>query len=245
MRTFWTDKQLALLHELYPDNYTNNLVSIIGRNKQSIENKAFNLGLKKSPAFKEVIKQKTSINLIVSGEKTRFKKGIVPYNKGQKMPIEQYEKCKKTFFKLGNIPTNSKQEGNRVLVLRKDKNGRRYYYIRVNLGKWIEFHRYVWEMFFGPIPANMIVIFKDGDTFNCHPDNLQLISKQQNARRNHNPEKTKQAFRTGKVKPTYYASRLFLKDKVARAFALQHLPELIEAKRLQIVLKNQLHEIVK
>ena len=90
MRTFWTDKQLALLHELYPDNYTNNLVSIIGRNKQSIENKALSLGLKKSPAFKEVIKQKTSANLIVSGEKTRFKKGIVPYNKGQKMPIEQH-----------------------------------------------------------------------------------------------------------------------------------------------------------
>ncbi|MGP0074877.1 MAG: HNH endonuclease signature motif containing protein [Bryobacteraceae bacterium] len=43
---------------------------------------------------------------------------------------------------------------------------------------------HVWEQHRGPIPPGHIVVFKDRDRSNCAIENLELISKAENARRN-------------------------------------------------------------
>ncbi len=49
---------------------------------------------------------------------------------------------------------------------------------------WPLYNRYLWEQHKGPIPPKHIVIFKDGNRANCVIENLELISKADNARRN-------------------------------------------------------------
>lgn len=56
-------------------------------------------------------------------------------------------------------------------VVRRDTAGNKYYYIK-HEGKMVQYHRLVWEMTFGPIPAGYKIFFKDGDTLNCRIDNL-------------------------------------------------------------------------
>lgn len=41
---------------------------------------------------------------------------------------------------------------------------------------WQEVHRFIWEFLNGPIPADHVVVFRDRDNSNLHPDNLELIS---------------------------------------------------------------------
>ena len=46
-----------------------------------------------------------------SGLTGYFEKGCIPPNKGKKLSPEQYEKCKATMFKKGNIPQNHRPVG--------------------------------------------------------------------------------------------------------------------------------------
>ena len=48
---------------------------------------------------------------IISGVDCRFEKGHVPANKGKPMSQEQYEKCKATMFKKGDVPANHMEVG--------------------------------------------------------------------------------------------------------------------------------------
>ena len=48
---------------------------------------------------------------IISGLDCRFKEGYEPANKGKKMSPKQYEKCKATMFRKGNVPANHMEVG--------------------------------------------------------------------------------------------------------------------------------------
>ena len=48
---------------------------------------------------------------IISGVDCRFEKGHVPANKGKPMSQEQYEKCRATMFKKGDVPANHMEVG--------------------------------------------------------------------------------------------------------------------------------------
>jgi hypothetical protein len=113
----------------------------------------------------------------------RIKKGNIPPNKGKQMTPEMYEKCKHTMFKKGQQPKNTYAEDG-VISLRHNKRGPVYKYIRLSAGKWKELHRYLWEEAYGPIPKENIIIFRDGDSMNCVLENLQMITKGENAIRN-------------------------------------------------------------
>lgn len=41
---------------------------------------------------------------------------------------------------------------------------------------WQEVHRFIWEFLHSPIPQGHVVVFRDRDSSNLHPDNLELIS---------------------------------------------------------------------
>ncbi len=120
---------------------------------------------------------------IIKSKEKVFRKGNIPWNKGLK---GVYFGGKETQFKKGNVPHHTQYDG--AISLRKD-SGRVYKFIRIAKGKWIPLHRYIYEKAHGPIPAGMIVIFKDGNTLNYILDNLKAITRAENAIRNTNREK--------------------------------------------------------
>lgn len=130
---------------------------------------------------------------------SRYKKGQVPCNKGKKMDPELYQKIKHTFFKEGHTPINTLYD--KAIRLRKYKkaNYGPYYYIRISKKNWIPYHQYLWVEKYGNIPAGFIVVFKDKNTLNCVIENLEMISIEENMKRNtiHNyPEEIVKAVQT-------------------------------------------------
>lgn len=119
---------------------------------------------------------------------SRRKKGYVPLNKGKKMSKEVYEKCKGTMFKAGHLPHNAIGFKNGDISIRQthpNKGGRSYKWIRIGSGKWDLLHKVNWEEKNKKVlPANHCLWFKDGNTMNCNPSNLELITRQENLRRN-------------------------------------------------------------
>ena len=53
-----------------------------------------------------------------------------------------------------------------------------------NKHAWPQLHRKIWQEHHGEIPEGHIVTVKDGNKTNCAIDNLELMSKADNARRN-------------------------------------------------------------
>lgn len=101
-----------------------------------------------------------------------FKKGQIPFNKGKKMPPEQYEKCKGTMFKKGRRPKNWRPVGSERINA--------YGYIEVKVkepNKWMLKSRVVWEAHNGPMPKKHCIIYADGDKLNCDISNLRMIHR--------------------------------------------------------------------
>jgi len=118
---------------------------------------------------------------------TQRKPGDIPFNKGKKIETytskESLEKIRKTQFKKGNKPHNTKT-GIGHISKRRDNTGRYYLHIKISEGNWILYHRYLWEKENGKIPKGHIIAFVDQDTMNCSIDNLEMISYSENMRRN-------------------------------------------------------------
>lgn len=132
---------------------------------------------------------------ITSGIDCRFRKGHEPANKGKKMSHEQYEKCKATMFKKGQVPPNHMEVGEYThttdgyLIQKVQEKGtqrERFEFV----------HRSVWEKRNGPIPDGKMISFLDGDKDNCSIENLFLIDNATNLEMNRrklrfeNPELT-------------------------------------------------------
>lgn len=119
----------------------------------------------------------------------RFKKGHIPANKGRDFyeyaSPETIKKISKGWFKKGHMPKNG--EGFKVgdITDRQTKNeNRKMKYIRLGKGRWYPLHQYNWQKKNGPVPKGHCLWFKDGDWRNCKVGNLELITRQENMRRN-------------------------------------------------------------
>jgi len=155
-----------------------------GLTKSSVSSANRFLGLKKS---KEYLSKKFGDILREVGKNTRFNESHTPYNKGKKMKDyvseQMRQKILKTAFKKGNIPYNVKPIG----YERFTKDG--YIEVKIKHGndsvknfklKQILFY----EMFFGKVPEGHNVSFKNGNKADFSIDNLELISKTENLKRN-------------------------------------------------------------
>lgn len=105
----------------------------------------------------------------------RFKKGIIPTNKGKKwadyMTTESQINSLKTTIKKGNIPHNHRLVGSTRItkdglleIKTKEPN------------KWELKHRFLYEQNNGRIPKGFNVIFADRNKNNFDIDNLILVS---------------------------------------------------------------------
>lgn len=168
----WTKEEEEKLKELYmnPDYFARDIAEIIGRTTRQIYCKVQAMGLKapKERIIRAALIGTQSENSIAH----RFKKGLIPANKGKKMSPEQYAKCAPTMFKKGNVSKNKKK----VWSERVNVDG----YVEIKIAdpdKWMLKHRWIWEQHNGKIPKGYNIQFKNGNTQDVRIENLYMISQ--------------------------------------------------------------------
>ncbi len=166
MARAYTEYELQYLRDFYPNTDTKEMAKKLKRSKAAINTKASKMGIKKSREF---------ILQLENGKSTRFKKGLIPFNKGKKreefLSEQAIIKIRKTQFKKGHVPHNHKPIGHE----RVDKNG----YIEIKVKEPNVFkskHRLIYENHHGKIPKGYNVIFIDGNNRNFNINNLKCIS---------------------------------------------------------------------
>lgn len=237
MRKFWTETENELIRLHYPDNLTENLVSLFpGRSLCSITSHARELGIKKSKVFFEGPDSGRISKNNDIGVSTRFTRQMPGWNKGKKqsdyMSAEMIARTAKTRFKKGQDPHNTQPIGyERVTVdgyvevkVRhlKDGNGK---------NKNFELkQRLIWEQKNGPIPDGGIIEFLDGNKLNFEDSNLVLRTRKENLLRNMNSDKAfvKRIFRINDVESV---------DEI-----VENYPELIDLKRKTILLNQKINK---
>ena len=175
-RTTFTPELDAIIKEHYLTTPVKTIAAMIGRSYKGVMGALKRMGLE---IPKEIVEERKQIG--------RIRKGEAPPNKGKKqvdyMSPEAIARCSKTRFKKGNKPHNTYDKDG-IITIRRDKSGRPYFYIRVALGKWELYHRYLWETVNGKCPSAYCIWFKDGDSTNIVIDNLECISRKENRLRN-------------------------------------------------------------
>jgi hypothetical protein len=189
-RRIWSAPDLRRLIKLYATHPTNEIAHTLNRTVSGIYGMAKKLGLNKTQAFihSEASRARLRKGSRV-GEAYRFKKGHVPANKGMRRPGWYAGRMRETQFKKGNRSHTWKPVG----TIRADSEGFLHLKVRERLPGdapgwnpevWPMLHHQVWRDAKGPIPPGHIVTFKDRNRSNCAIENLELMSKADNARRN-------------------------------------------------------------
>ena len=169
-RKLWTEEEKRIVAEMYPEHLASEIGEIIGRSASQVQNCAARMGVKSS--YEKIVRTGRMSSHHPNVVASRFKKGTVPPNKGKKMSPEVYAKVSRTMFKKGNRTHNYKPVGSE----RVNVDG----YVEVKVadpGKWRLKHRVIWEEAHGPIPRGHNVQFRDGNPQNLSLDNLYLISR--------------------------------------------------------------------
>jgi len=115
---------------------------------------------------------------ITCGRTGCFEKGNSPWNAGTKgQGLTGANSCS---FKKGNAPPNCKPLWSERI---STKNG----FIEMKVPERNPYtgtptrykckHVWVWEQANGPVPKGYVVAFVDGDTLNCDPENLMLLTR--------------------------------------------------------------------
>lgn len=104
-----------------------------------------------------------------TGRSGRFEKGNIPH------PNARPKGANKTSFKKGNRPHNWRPLG----ATRTSKDG----YLEIKTREpntWEQLHVLIWRESNGNVPDGHCVALKDGDKTNVSPENLELITRNEN-----------------------------------------------------------------
>ena len=182
----WSAEAIARLRELYPDTYAKDIARALRCSRRRIYQKAAQLGLSKSAAFRERELARTAGKLRIVGARHRFPKGHVPANKGLRRPGWHAGRMRETQFKKGQFPVNRDPDFYVIGALRVNTDG--YIDMRTSFAAgasgWTPLHRVLWQDAHGPVPKGHCLIFKDRDQLNVCIENLELITRAENCRRN-------------------------------------------------------------
>jgi len=182
IRKPWTKKEIETLKRLYPVMLTSELAEQLGRTERSLYAQAQILGLSKAQEYLDGPQSGRLSKRDTRGLPTRFKPGHIPHNKGSK-GWQAGGKAYATKFKSGNRPHTWVPIGSE----RISKDGIRQRKVSDTgyaPSDWKSVHSLVYQEHFGPIPAGHIVVFRNGDRNDLGPENLELITKAENMRRN-------------------------------------------------------------
>jgi len=193
-RRNWSEDEEQLLTQLYPDTPMPELVARLGRDDRAIYSKARALGLRRSPEYlasEHACRLRKGDNV---GAEHRFRPGMASWNKGKK-GWQAGGRSAETRFKPGNRPHTWVPIGTEQI-----RDG--YLWRKVTDGHgrhdWRQVHVMLWEQNNGPVPAGFILVFRDRNKQNIQLDNLELITRAENCRRNsihRYPPELKQAIR--------------------------------------------------
>lgn len=193
MRKRWTQQEIDLLIKLYPDRGNAYVSEFLHRTPRACQLKANGLGVRKSAEYAE--RQRKA---------NQYPKGHKPFNAGRKwdqfMSEQGQRNAAKTQFKPGveNTASPTYRQPGFEMLRSPDKLGRRYWWVKPHDGRrMMPKHRYIWEQAHGAIPKGHNVQFKDGNPLNCVLDNLYLISRAKQVRKNYDdlPDERKAAAR--------------------------------------------------
>ena len=177
----WTEGELATLQTLYPLRSSSVIAQLLGRAPGSVYQKAASLGIKKRPAFYasdeagRIQRSHQHPNIVAH----RFQPGIVPWNTGKKGWSAPNSEA--TRFQPGSAPANRREVG----ALRINSENGLDIKLAEGPHQWVQLSHYSWFLAHGEWPARgMCLRFRDGDTHNTAIGNLELVSRQENMRRN-------------------------------------------------------------
>ena len=189
-RFHWAPAHEALLREHYPLLRAQTIADALGASVKAVYQKAHALGLKKSAAFHQlelsgrIQRGHTDPRMVAS----RFKKGLVPWNKGLKGVVGVQEGCRATQFQPGAMPHNTLPVGSYRInpdghLQQKVSNAKGH-----NSVRWRGVAELVWCAAHGPLPPGHLVAFKPGQFSNqlenITLDRVECISRAENLRRN-------------------------------------------------------------
>lgn len=219
IRTGLTEEQKQFIKDNYQTMIYMDIAKALNITESKVANWINKNGLRLSP---EEFERRKKLN--------RFKKNQTAWNKGLSLP----NKPNSGQFQKGHLPHNTKADGFITWRTRPKRKNQDYYWIRISLGKWVELHVHIWEKANGPVPKGKILRFKDGNHRNCVLENLELIDRIKHMDLNRN-------YSTDRMKSDKVIAGYITRDPKLKKEILNH-PELIEAKRQQLILEKRLNE---
>ncbi|HRH68888.1 MAG TPA: HNH endonuclease signature motif containing protein [Flavobacteriales bacterium] len=177
----WTPEEDEYLRVHFATHANSTLAKKMKLDPEQVANHGHFLGLKKTRATWLRIQRKNGVRASVTNVETRFQKGLLVWNKGKKMRIDVFDRCKATMFKKGQVSNNKKPIGTEVL----DPDGYRKRKVSEGLmpnqRNWKLVHVILWEQHHGPVPPGHVVTFLDLDKTNIVIENLECITKAERA----------------------------------------------------------------
>lgn len=191
---YWTDAEREYMRQHYPNADSQQIATHLGRSVFSVYQHAAIAGLKKSAEFHQAMYALRGEKLKIKGAASRFKAGQRPWNLAQKMQLHPNSQA--TQFKKGNVPQTHLPVGTIIV----DCDGVQKIKV-AEPNKWEYLHRHIWEKANGPVPAGLVLAFKDGNSKNTQLSNLELLDRAQLMARNtihRYPAELKNVIRTHK-----------------------------------------------
>lgn len=182
-RRYWTPAEDRIIRRHYPHKPTAEVAKMLpGRSSTTVYQRAYTLGLAKTPAYLASpaacrLRRDSSI-----GEPYRFKKGQAAWNRGKH--YQPGGRAKLTQFKKGNRSKRWPAEDYPVGALRINTDGQLDIKTREGLRAWYCMARFVWATERGPIPRGLVVRYRNGDQHDTRIENLELITRAEHLRRN-------------------------------------------------------------
>lgn len=174
----WTPEEDAHLCAHFPNSVAAEIAQHLGRSVPSVYGRAHGLGLQKSPDF--FASNKFDRQNLGAGAKFRFQKGQHAWNAG--ISYQPGGRSVLSRFAAGNLPHNHKPIGTERTIYgfleRKvaDTKNRNI--------DWVGVHVLLWREAGREIPPGMFLVFKDRNPKNITIENLELVDRAENMRRN-------------------------------------------------------------
>lgn len=176
----WKPDEIEIVRREYPDTHTADIAKRLGRTERAVYMAADKLGVKKTEAYMEARRAEDGRCIAEAGKAHRFPKGLTPWNKGKPHSPPGSEAGR---FKPGNKPQTWVPVGTE----RVTKDGireRKVADTREKAVDWRPVHALLWEEHHGPVPDGYFVVFENRDQSDIRIDNLLLVDRAENMRRN-------------------------------------------------------------
>lgn len=185
----WESWERSMLRTQYPHMATTVIAVMIGRPVNRIYAMAAIMGLHKT---EEYLASPAACRLRRGGDvgaAYRYPKGHVPANKGSRRPGWHAGRMKTTQFRKGQV---NGQAARHLMPIGTTRLIDGYIYLKVAdvmgvpyTANWKPLHILNWERANGRmLPRSHCLFFKDGNRQNVDLDNLELITRAENMRRN-------------------------------------------------------------